>query len=117
MPSTMVCGADPEKVGVKGVVEVEMGRRKGLECGGRKCRGGCGGAGVSGGDACTEDVCESHGLGWGGGVMLEMVVAGRGRGRVEFAGFGGGRGWGRAEFAFSDGFGPVCFHSISLFLG
>ena len=45
----MVCGADPEKVGVKGVVEVEMGRRKGLECGGRKCRGGCGGSGVSGG--------------------------------------------------------------------
>ena len=32
VPSTMVGGTDPKKVGVEGVVEMKVGRREGLEC-------------------------------------------------------------------------------------
>lgn len=73
-------------------MEVKVGRRKGLECGGGECVRGCGGARVAGGDAFVEDICEARRLGWGVSVVLRVVVVGGGRGGVEFADFGGGRG-------------------------
>ena len=74
VPSTMVGGADPKKVGVEGVVDMKVGRRKGLECGGGECVSGCGSARVAGGDAFVEDICEARRLGWGVSVVLRVVV-------------------------------------------